>query len=69
MALAVDTSAILASLDEAYAEHEAIAAILASETGSLAVSPMVIAEADYIYDPAADSRPAALPAAPAAVGS
>jgi predicted nucleic acid-binding protein len=48
MALVVDTSAILASLDEAYAEHEAIAAILASETGPLVISPMVIAEADYV---------------------
>jgi predicted nucleic acid-binding protein len=48
MALVVDTSAILASLDEAYAEHDAIAAILASETGHLVVSPMVIAEADYM---------------------
>jgi uncharacterized protein len=47
-ALVVDTSAILASLDEAYAEHQAVAAILASETGPLIVSPMVIAEADYM---------------------
>ncbi|HTZ29751.1 MAG TPA: VapC toxin family PIN domain ribonuclease [Streptosporangiaceae bacterium] len=47
-ALIVDTSAILASLDEAYAEHQAVAAILASETGSLIISPMVIAEADYM---------------------
>jgi uncharacterized protein len=48
MTLVVDTSAILASLDEAYAEHEAIAAILASETGPLVISPMVVAEADYM---------------------
>jgi len=47
-ALVVDTSAILASLDEAYAEHQAVAAILASETGTLSISPMVIAEADYM---------------------
>jgi uncharacterized protein len=47
-ALVVDTSAILASLDEAYAEHQAVAVILASETGSLIISPMVIAEADYM---------------------
>jgi uncharacterized protein len=47
-ALVVDTSAILASLDEAYAEHEAIAAILATETGPLVISPMVVAEADYM---------------------
>lgn len=47
-ALVVDTSAIVASLDEASAEHEAVAAILASETGPLIISPMVIAEADYM---------------------
>jgi predicted nucleic acid-binding protein len=48
MALVVDTSAVLASLDEAYAEHDAIAAILTSEIGPLIVSPMVVAEADYM---------------------
>jgi uncharacterized protein len=47
-ALVVDTGAILASLDEAYAEHEAVAAILASETGPLVVSAMVVAVADYM---------------------
>jgi len=47
-ALVVDTSAILAGLDEAYAEHEAIAAVLISEAGALVVSPMVVAEADYM---------------------
>jgi hypothetical protein len=45
-ALVVDTSAILASLDEAYAEHKAIAAVLTAEAGALVVSPMVVAEAD-----------------------
>jgi uncharacterized protein len=48
MALIVDTSAILASLDEAYAEHEPIAACLASDAGPLIISPMVVAEADYM---------------------
>jgi len=48
MALVVDTSAILASLDEAYPEHEAVAGALASEPGPLVVSPMVTAEADYM---------------------
>lgn len=48
MTLVVDTSAILASLDEAYAEHQDIAAILASEAGALIVSAMVVAEADYM---------------------
>ena len=47
-ALIVDTSAIVASLDEAYDEHHAVAAILTSETGLLIVSPLVIAEADYM---------------------
>jgi len=47
-AIIVDTSAILASLDEAYAEHEAIAAIIAGADGLLVVSPMVAAESDYM---------------------
>jgi predicted nucleic acid-binding protein len=48
MALVVDTSAILASLDEAYQEHEAVAGALSSEPGPLVVSPMVTAEVDYM---------------------
>lgn len=48
MALIVDTSAILASLDEAYPEHEAVSGALAGESGPLVVSPMVTAEADYM---------------------
>lgn len=47
-AIIVDTSAVLASLDEAYAEHAAIAAVLAKHDGPLIVSPMVVAEADYM---------------------
>jgi uncharacterized protein len=47
-AIIVDTSAILASLDEAYAEHKAIAEILANDDGPFIVSPMVAAEADYM---------------------
>lgn len=47
-AVVVDTSAIVASLDESYPEHEDIAAILAAEAGSLVVSAMVVAEADYM---------------------
>jgi uncharacterized protein len=47
-ALIVDTSAVLAGLDESYAEHKAIAAVLAAEDGPLIVSPMVVAEADYM---------------------
>jgi hypothetical protein len=48
MALVVDTSAILASLDEAYPEHAAVAGTLAGEQGPLVVSPMVTAEVDYM---------------------
>jgi uncharacterized protein with PIN domain len=47
-AIIVDTSAVLASLDEAYAEHEAIAAVIAGADGLLVVSPMVAAESDYM---------------------
>lgn len=47
-AIIVDTSAVLASLDEAYTEHTAIAEILAGHDGSLIASPMVVAEADYM---------------------
>jgi predicted nucleic acid-binding protein len=47
-AIIVDTNAVLASLDEAYAEHEAIAAVIASADGLLVVSPMVAAESDYM---------------------
>jgi uncharacterized protein len=47
-AIIVDTSAVLASLDEAYAEHEAIAAVVAAADGPLVVSPMVAAESDYM---------------------
>jgi predicted nucleic acid-binding protein len=47
-AIIVDTSAVLASLDEAYAEHAAIARTLARHDGPLVVSPLVAAEADYM---------------------
>jgi uncharacterized protein len=47
-ALVVDTSAILASLDEGYTEHKAVATALASAAGPLVVSAMVVAEADYM---------------------
>jgi hypothetical protein len=40
-AIIVDTSAVSASLDEAYAEHEAIAAIVSGTDGLLVVSPLV----------------------------
>ncbi|MFI6599084.1 PIN domain-containing protein [Nonomuraea sp. NPDC050536] len=47
-AIVVDTSAILAIHDEDYPEHGKIAALLNDTTDSLFVSPMVVAEADYM---------------------
>ena len=47
-AIIVDTSAILAIFDESYAEHPAIARALAKAEDVLVVSPMVVAEADYM---------------------
>jgi hypothetical protein len=47
-AIIVDTSAILAIFDESYAEHPAIAQALAMAEDLLVVSPMVVAEADYM---------------------
>jgi uncharacterized protein len=44
----VDTSAILALLDEAYPEHGAIAGTIGIADGPLVVSPMITAEADYM---------------------
>lgn len=48
MAIIVDTSAILAMFDEAYVEHAPIAEIVAETSNPLVVSPMVVAEADYM---------------------
>jgi uncharacterized protein len=47
-AIIVDTSAILAIFDESYAEHPAIARALATTEDLLVLSPMVVAEADYM---------------------
>jgi uncharacterized protein len=47
-AIVVDTSAILAIFDEAYAEHRAIAETVQDPSALLVVSPMVVAEADYM---------------------
>lgn len=44
----VDTSAILALFDETYAEHAALAMFVAATDGPLVVSPMIVAEADYM---------------------
>jgi uncharacterized protein with PIN domain len=48
-ALVVDTSAILATLDEAYIEHGTVATALASEAGSLVVSSMVVRNSDPAF--------------------
>lgn len=47
-AVIVDTSAILAIFDEAYPEHGQIAKIVQETTELLVVSPLVVAEADYM---------------------
>lgn len=47
-AIVVDTSAVLASLDESYDEHAAIAEVIATADGPLVISPMVAAESDYM---------------------
>jgi predicted nucleic acid-binding protein len=47
-AIVVDTSAVLASLDEAYTEHKAIAEVIATADVPLVISPMVAAESDYM---------------------
>jgi uncharacterized protein len=47
-AIIVDTSAILAVFDESYDEHSAIARVLAKDEDLFVVSPMVVAEADYM---------------------
>jgi predicted nucleic acid-binding protein len=48
MTIVVDTSAILAIFDQAYDEHEPIADIVSSAAGPLIVSPLIVAEADYM---------------------
>jgi predicted nucleic acid-binding protein len=47
-AIIVDTSAILAIFDEGYAEHLAIAKAVEEPAALLVVSPMVVAETDYM---------------------
>lgn len=49
MTIIVDTSAILAVFDEDQDHHDAVAAaVKASHGESLVVSPMIVAEADYM---------------------
>ncbi|MFI6775941.1 PIN domain-containing protein [Nocardia sp. NPDC050412] len=47
-AFIVDTSAVLAAFDEAYPEQPAIARILEEADDLLVVSPLIVAEADYM---------------------
>ncbi|WP_405132806.1 PIN domain-containing protein [Nocardia sp. NBC_01388] len=58
MTIIVDTSAILALFDEAYAEHQQLARIIAKADERLVVSPMVVAEADYMLYTRLGSRAA-----------
>lgn len=68
-AIIVDTSAVLASPDEAYAEHEAIAGVVTAADGPLVVSPLVAAESDYMLCTRLGAAAARQFAAAAAVGS
>lgn len=47
-AIIVDTSAILALFDESFAEHPAVAQALTNAEDLLVVSPMVVAETEYV---------------------
>lgn len=47
-AVIVDTSAVLALLDEAYDEHPRLAEIVNESRDPLVLSPLVAAEADYM---------------------
>lgn len=46
--IVVDTSAVLAMFDESYSEHSRLAELLMAADGALIVSPMVLAESDYM---------------------
>ncbi|GII88378.1 ribonuclease VapC26 [Sphaerisporangium siamense] len=48
MTIVVDTSAILALFDEAYDEHRPIAEIVTGASDPLVVSPLIVAEVDYM---------------------
>ncbi len=47
-AIVVDTSAILAIFDEAYPEHSQISELIDQTATTFVVSPLVVAEADYM---------------------
>jgi predicted nucleic acid-binding protein len=58
MTIIVDTSAILALFDEAYSEHKKLARIIEETDERLVVSPMIVAEADYMLYTRLGSRAA-----------
>lgn len=47
-AVVVDTSAIVSAFDEAHPEHPAIARVITDASRLLVVSPMIVAESDYM---------------------
>ena len=48
MGVLIDTSALLAFLDRAAPEHEAVAALIEAEREPMVVSPFVLAELDHL---------------------
>jgi predicted nucleic acid-binding protein len=58
MPIIVDTSAILALIDESYSEHRELVRIVQKSDERLVVSPMVVAEADYMLYTRLGSRAA-----------
>jgi uncharacterized protein len=48
--IVVDTGAIVASKDEDHVDHGAVAAFLGEFRGNLLLSPLVLAEADYLLN-------------------
>jgi uncharacterized protein len=48
--IVVDTGAIVASKDEDHVDHSAVAAFLEDYRGDLLLSPLVLAEADYLLN-------------------
>jgi predicted nucleic acid-binding protein len=58
MTIVVDTSAIVALFDESYREHTPLARIIDKAEERLVVSPMVVAEADYMLHTRLGSRAA-----------
>ncbi|RJO77600.1 PIN domain-containing protein [Nocardia panacis] len=58
MSIIVDTGAVLALFDESYSEHEQLARIVEKGDERLVVSPMVVAETDYMLYTRLGSRAA-----------